>query len=36
MSSHLCAGKEVGVGLNPCDDFTQDYSIGEHVGLKTV
>lgn len=34
-SSHLCAGKEVRVSLDPCDDLTQDYTVGEHVGLKT-
>lgn len=35
MSSHLCAGKEVRVSLDPCNDLTQDYTIGEYVGLKT-
>lgn len=34
-SSHLCAGKEVWVGLDSCNDLTQDDTIGEYIGLKT-
>lgn len=34
-SGHLSARKEVGVGLDPCNDFTQNDSIGEDVSLKT-
>lgn len=35
MGSHLCAGEEVRVSLDPRDDLTQDYPIGEYVGLRT-
>lgn len=34
-SGHLSARKEVGVGLDPGNDFTHDDSIGEDVSLKT-
>lgn len=34
MSVHLCTGKEVGVGLDTCDDLTQDYTVREDISLK--
>lgn len=34
MSSHLCAWKEIRVGLDPGNDLTQDYSIGKYISLK--
>lgn len=35
-SSHLSAGKEIRISLDPGDDLTQDNAVGEHIRLGTV